>query len=321
VSLLGVIAALVAAAGPGAPAHVAQSAPVVPPRHVFTIVLENKDYRTAFGRKSKSRYLSSTLRKRGTLLPAYFGIAHDSLPNYLAMVAGVEPTKTTKADCPRFDCAYPATVPTLPDQLELKGLAWRGYMQDLPAPCPVPIDGNGDPMRKATRRSQYATRHDPFVYFHSITDRRDACLEHVVGLSHLKRDLKAVETTPAWSFISPDLCADGHDDPCRDPQQPGGMAGIDAFLRRWVPRIMDSAAFKQDGLLVITFDEAEDDDTNGGGRVGALLLGPGVKRGGEDRTAFDHYAYLRSMADLFGVPRLGAAAEPGTTFQAAGLLR
>jgi phosphatidylinositol-3-phosphatase len=318
--MLGLIAAVAAFAGAAGPARPAQAAPAVPPRHVFTIVLENKDYRTAFGRRSKAPYLASTLRHRGTLLPAYFGIAHASLPNYLAMVSGVGPTKATKADCPRFDCAYPASVPTLPDELEAAGLTWKGYMQDLPTPCPVPIDGNGDPMRKASRRSQYATRHDPFVYFHSITDDRASCRRHVVALSTLRRDLARVQTTPAWSFISPDLCADGHDATCANPRQEGGMAGVEAFLRAWVPRIMDSPAFKQDGLLVITFDEAEDDDENGGGRVGALLLGRGVKRGGQDRTLFDHYSYLRSMTDLFGLGRLGAAAEPGTTFQAAGLL-
>ena len=319
-SALGLFAIIAALAGVAQPARSAQ-APQPAVGHVVTIVLENKDYADVFGRRSKVRYLGSTLRKRGTLLPAYFGVAHNSLPNYLAMLAGVEPTAKTKADCPRFDCTYGKDVPTLANQLDAAGKTWRGYLQDLPARCPVPVDGNGDPFFKATRASQYATRHNPFVYFHAVTDARASCRERVVPLSKLTRDLAAAGRTPAWSLVVPDLCADGHDARCADPSQPGGYAGIDKFLRRWVPAILAAPAMKRDGLLVITFDEAEDDDAHGGGRIGALLLGPAVKRGGTNRTLLDHYAYLRSMEDLFGLPHLGKAAEAGATFQSAGAFK
>ena len=36
-----------------------------------------------------------------------------------------------------------------------------------------------------------------------------------------------------------------------------GLVSADQFLRTWVPRITGSAAFKQDGLLIVTFDESE----------------------------------------------------------------
>jgi phosphatidylinositol-3-phosphatase len=319
VSPLGLIAMVAALVGAGPDARAVQ-APQPAVGHVVTIVLENKDYAATFGRRSKVSYLGSTLRKRGTLLPAYFGIAHHSLPNYLAMIAGVEPTKVTRADCPEFDCTYGADVPTLANQLDAAGKKWRGYFQDLPAPCAVPVDGNGDPFFKATAASQYATRHNPFVYFHAVTDQRPACRARVVGLSKLGRDLASADRTPAWSLVVPDLCADGHDKVCADPSQPGGYAGIDRFLRRWVPRILAAPAMKADGLLIITFDEAEDDAEHGGGRIGALLLGPAVRRGGTDRSLLDHYSYLKSMEDLFGLPHLGKAADDAVaTFQSAGV--
>ena len=66
-------------------------------------------------------------------------------------------------------------------------------------------------------------------------------------------------TTPNFSVISPNLCHDGHDAPCANGE-PGGLSSIDAWLREWVPVITGCPAFKQDGLLLITFDEAENGD-------------------------------------------------------------
>ena len=120
----------------------------------------------------------------------------------------------------------------------------------------------------------YATRHDPFVYFHSIIDS-PGCKTHVVNLDqHLKADLARASTTPNLVFITPNLCDDGHDGSgtgapgttCANGQ-PGGLTSIDAFLQKSVPQIMASQAYKEDGLLIITFDESSytlNESTNSG---------------------------------------------------------
>ena len=64
-------------------------------------------------------------------------------------------------------------------------------------------------------------------------------------------------STPAFSWISPNLCDDGHDAPCVTGA-PGGLAQADAFLAQWVPTIMAAPAYQQGGLIVITFDEGSD---------------------------------------------------------------
>jgi phosphatidylinositol-3-phosphatase len=108
----------------------------------------------------------------------------------------------------------------------------------------------------------YATRHDPFMYFHSIIDS-PFCKTHVVNLNNLTTDLADARTTPNFVFITPNLCDDGHDGngtgapgtTCANGQ-PGGLTSADAFLQTWVPRIMASPAYRKDGLLIITFDES-----------------------------------------------------------------
>src|SRR5262249_36559496 len=101
----------------------------------------------------------------------------------------------------------------------------------------------------------YATKHNPFYYFHTLIDDKPRCAERVVNLRQLEKDLRSIRSTPNYVFITPNQCNDGHDTPCVD-SMPGGLVQADAFLRRWVPRITNSPAFKRDGLLLITFDEA-----------------------------------------------------------------
>jgi hypothetical protein len=192
--------------------------------------------------------------------------------------------------------------------------------------CRHPPLNAPDSTQHATATDQYAARHNPFVYFHSIIDSPE-CHERDVPLDRLQADLQLYGTTPNFTFITPDLCSDGHDEPCADGR-PGGYASIDAFLKEWVPRITASPAYQQDGALVITFDESESgaegccvqDHPNtpnaggqtpgpGGGRTGTVVISPFVRPGTTSDTPYNHYSFLRTLEDLFGLSPLGYAAR------------
>jgi hypothetical protein len=64
-------------------------------------------------------------------------------------------------------------------------------------------------------------------------------------------------TTPAFSWISPNLCDDGHDASCVTGA-PGGLAQAGCFLSQRVPKIMAAPAYQDCGLIVITFGEGSD---------------------------------------------------------------
>ncbi len=253
-------------------------------RHVFVITLENEGYDVTFGPNSKAPYLSRTLPTKGALLTQYFGTGHASLDNYIAMISGQAATNETRNDCQTYadfnltgitpdgqaignGCVYPSTIKTLPDQLTEVGKTWRAYMGDMgndpsreSATCGHPQLNTVDmtqiaeaPSAAVPQGDQYATRHNPFAYFHSIIDSSD-CNKNVVNLNQLPQDLKSESTSPNFVFITPNLCDDGHDGPCKTGQ-PGGLVSADLFLQKWVPLIMASPAYRRDGLLIVNFDE------------------------------------------------------------------
>jgi hypothetical protein len=116
----------------------------------------------------------------------------------------------------------------------------------------------------------------------------DCDANHIANLDSqtqgLVHDLKSESTTPAFSWITPNNCSDAHDAICKgnnlsgaftpggdpdyssvspafDPQNTtptnytGGLYASDLFLKWYVPLIEQSAAFKDGGLIDVTFDE------------------------------------------------------------------
>ncbi|BBH18039.1 acid phosphatase [Nocardioides baekrokdamisoli] len=339
--------ALVLLAGCGVPsAGPAPTHPTVeltaasPYGHVFVIVLENEDAAQTFSTSSPAVYLNRWIKPRSVFVPNYYGIGHHSLDNYIAMISGQAPNTKTQADCPTFaaytsstigangqvqgtGCVYPSNVPTVAKQLAGAGRTWRAYLDGMQTACQHPAIGARDPNQGETAATAYATKHNPFVYFRSISAA--TCASNDVPLTHLAADLGSVASTRNLSYIVPDLCNDGHDTTCPYGRGPGGLTGADAWLHTWVPKILNSPAYKQDGLLIITFDEAGTDSRAcchevagpgasmpglngpGGGRVGAVMMSPRLSA----RTiagGYNHYSLLATIEHIFGVPRLGFAA-------------
>jgi len=352
-----IVGALMAALAPGA----SSGSPTLPPiRHVWVIVLENENSSTSFGAGSAAPYLANTLTAMGQYLPNYYGTGHASNDNYIAMISGQGPNPQNQADCQIYDdfepgtegpngqaigsgCVYASWVQTIAGQMDGAGYSWKAYEQDMgntpsreSATCGHPELDSVDETQEATAADQYATRHDPFVYFDSIIDS-PICNQDVVNFDQLAGDLQSVATTPNYSFITPNLCNDGHDSPCANGQ-PGGLVSANAFLEQTVPEITDSPAFQQNGLLIVTFDESasgtgsccgessdaeaingsntpnpsgDDGVGDGGGQIGAVLISPYIQGGTVNETAYNHYSMLASIENLFGLSHLGFAGVAG----------
>jgi Phosphoesterase family len=299
-------------------------------KHVWLIILENKSYDATFTGLNKNTYLWQTLPSQGVLLKNYFGTGHFSLDNYISLVSGQATQPDTQADCPFYDkfsgtvdtagklttnpnfgqvgsaagpnaaagsngCVYPASVPTLFNQLDAAGVSWKGYAQDLgnedtasathdagtqfcgaPFASPGATGSTAQPNPgSANATDQYVPKHFPFPWFESILQSGDCNAQHIASLfdtnNGLYHDLQNPATTPAFSWISPNNCSDAHDAVCHgnnlsggfsDPNTPnapvnftGGLYASDLFLEHVIPEIEESPAFKEGGLIDVTFDE------------------------------------------------------------------
>ncbi len=192
-------------------------------------------------------------------------------------------------------CVYPEDVPTLFNQLDSAGVSWKGYAQDLgntdasgpthdagtqycgaPYATPGATGSTAEPNPgSANATDQYVPKHFPFPWFESILNSGDCNEQHIANLfsstDGLYHDLQSASTTPAFSWISPNNCSDAHDAVCHgnnlsggfsDPNTPnapinytGGLYASDLFLEHIIPEIEESPAFKEGGLIDLTFDE------------------------------------------------------------------
>jgi hypothetical protein len=275
-----------------------------------------------------AHYLNDTLRRRGTLLSGYESLGPAELPDYFGMVSGQASNADTRADCPKYSefpsgaktaangqvggrgCVYPDTVLTIGDQVTSSGKQWKAYIDDMGStPCLHPNSDAVDNAALPGAGSQYATRHNPFIYFHSLLDLGD-CSSDDVSLDGLSKAFHSVGKTPSYAFIAPGTCDDALAAACPDGQ-PGGLAGEDAFLKLWVPRILASRAYQRDGALIIAFttsprapDSSPDQRPV---RTGALVLSRYGARGKTLAAHYDPYSLLRSVEDLFGYTPLAHA--------------
>jgi hypothetical protein len=180
-------------------------------------------------------------------------------------------------------------------------LTWREYAEDMGndpsrdfgtpdrlggTDCAHPGIGSPDFTNSAEGSplvDQYADRHAPFVYFHSVIDDPQRCNRHVVPLGsvavdphgspdvfsgHLFEDLQHIETTPEFLFVTPNLCDDGHDATCAgvnvEGGKTGGLTAANLWLAHWIPMIQASPAYQSGKLLVvITVDESGSDTGTG----------------------------------------------------------
>ncbi|OLE22719.1 MAG: hypothetical protein AUG49_18090 [Catenulispora sp. 13_1_20CM_3_70_7] len=250
--------------------------------HVFVIVMENHEYGSVIG-SAAAPYANSLAASYG-LATNYYGASHPSLPNYLALTAGS--TFGIASDC--TNCYQSAT--NIADQVEASGRSWKAYLEDMPTPCYM-----------GASSGNYAMKHNPFMYYTDIRNDALRCAAHVVPFTQFRVDMSAGQV-PNFVWITPNMCNDTHD--CT-------VATGDAWLRGVVPTITASAAFRNGGVLFITWDEGS---TNAGccgdawgGHVATLVISPRVSPGFRSGIAENHYGLLRTIEDGFHLAHLGAA--------------
>src|SRR5439155_1406584 len=139
----------------------------------------------------------------------------------------------------------------------------------------------------------YARKHNVIALLSDVVN--DAVQrKNLVPFTQFPTDL-ANNALPDYAFVVPNECNDAHD--C-------SLATADAWLRTNIDPLVKSPQFQRDGLLVIVFDEAGSDNTDGGGHVACVIVSPKAKKGYQSQTQYQHQSLLRLTGEALGLTTL-----------------
>jgi chitodextrinase len=275
------------------------SAPPATYQHVIVIVFENENLSDIVG--GPQTPFTTQLAQQCGLATQDFAVARPSLPNYIALTSGS--TQGITDDAP--PSKHPLAVDNVFHQVQAAGSSWREYSSMMPTPC----DATND---LPAPNSYYTVHHEPAPYY---TDLAQSCPGSAIPLGTttagaLASDL-ANNTLPALAWIGPsddggDTALGGEVDPTLG----------DFFLRDWIGLITSSAAYQAGTTaIVITWDEGDfkHASTNASYQnVPLIVVAPSVAPGATTAVTMNHYAVLRAVESMLGLPLLGAAADPST---------
>ncbi len=249
-------------------------------RHVFIVVEENTNYVGSVG-SSLMPYLNNLANQYG-LATQYYADTHPSIGNYLMLTTGQILTN----DDGQTPTTFPVSADNIVRELLAAGKTWKSYCEDLPSVGYIGGDSGN-----------YAVRHCPLPY---MTDVQNSTTQrqNLVPFTQFPADL-ASGTLPNYSFIAPNLCNDAHD--C-------GIDVADSWLQTNIDPLIKSALFQKDGLLIILFDEADTDNSHGGGQVLWVVIGPQVKSSFKSGNFYQHENTLRMLCEALALTNCPGAA-------------
>jgi acid phosphatase len=263
--------------------------------HVVVVVFENQDYDTVIG-NSAMPYFNS-LANSAALATQFYANVHPSIGNYFLMTAGVNPTVGASDPDQWSGTISGANVASL---LSASGKTWKVYAQSLPSTGY--LGGDSYP---------YVKHHNPFAYFDTV-QKSQSLAASIVDLSQLSSDVSS-GTLPTYSFVVPDDQHNGHDCPNGGNGCPlsDRLAAIDNFLQTNFDPLLKNTGLIAHTILIVTFDESESDNTNGGGRIPVIIAGGPVKASYQSSTMYQFPSLLR-----FSLQSLGQATYPGAASSA-----
>lgn len=267
---------------------------------------------------------------------------HPSEPNYVWAQAGsnlgnstdndptttLPPTQFTGGVDGSTNAANWYSNRTLTDQLDSAGIRWKNYQEDVQystaptksasgmggtAPSGLAVITNP---YNGTTQYNYAVKHNPMGFFPTSANR------NVSPISALATDL-AANTVGRYNWITPDQYNDMHSTlttpfTYHGTTYPGSsgtsqqtdaqnIAQGDNFLSIIVPQIMASAAYQNNGAIIIWNDETEGGDVQGETST-EIVISPLAKGNAfASNVSLNHSSDVKSFEELFGLPFLDNA--------------
>nr|HPU52234.1 acid phosphatase [Burkholderiaceae bacterium] len=215
----------------------------------------------------------------------------------------------------------PQTAATIGDRLSAKGVSWAWYSGGWNAAVADGVQAPGAPRKVIYNRGpgspNFQPHHQPFNYFARFAPGTADRARHIRDGEDFLAAIGA-GTLPAVSFYKPTGRLTQH------PSYTDIMSG-DTHIAEVLEKLRASPQWR-DMLVIVTYDEnggywdhvppptgpGWGDRWGPGSRIPALLIGPHVKRGHIDSTAYDTTSILKLITQRFDLePLPGVRANMG----------
>jgi phosphatidylinositol-3-phosphatase len=201
----------------------------------------------------------------------YFALAHPSLPNYLAIVAGS--TFGISDDHP--PAAHPIAASSVFADALARGRTAGVYADGMPQSCAASNGGD-----------HYAVRHNPWTYF---TRERSVCKKFDVPGTRLRGDIEAGRL-PSIGLVIPNTCHDAHD--C-------GLQVADAWFANVMRQVFAGPDWRAGHLAVVL--TADEDDRNEDNNVLTVVVHPSQHHHLVEQR-LDHRSLFQMLEEVVGAP-------------------
>jgi hypothetical protein len=236
---------------------------------------------------------------------------HPSEPNYVWQEAATDfgfdadndPTTATNS----LGVTNFYTAPHFTAQLNATGILWKNYQENLQLTTGPQHSSSGTSVSVinpyyGTGQYNYAPKHNPMAFF------TDTFNQNVYELSQLFTDLNN-NAVGRYNWITPNQYDDAHSAltggfTYNGTTFTGDQASIaqgDNFLATVVPQIMASAAYTNNGVIVIWWDETEGGDTTNQ-TIPEIIISPLAKGNAyASSLEYNHSSDLKTMEEIFGL--------------------
>jgi len=247
---------------------------------------------------------------------------HPSEPNYIWSQAGQD-FGVDNDDDPSPANGNVFSSPSLAGLLQQKGISWKSYQEDIDmdfstntvlpkSEWTVPLvsqsgtnSGYTNPYN-GSHQYNYAAKHDPMVFFTDTNGPSETY--HYAPLQQLATDLTD-NTVARYNWITPDQYNEMHSSlsggfTYHGVHYTGDQAAVaegDNFLSIMVPEIEASQAFKDDGAIILWWDETEGGDTSQY-TIPEIVISPdAIGNAYSNDVYYTHSSDLLTMEELFQV--------------------
>lgn len=290
------------------------SGPIVRPDHIVVVIEEDRAS-DAIGDIANMPYFNQ-LAASGLVYANSHGVAHPSLPDYLALYSGSTQGITDNGNTHTFSGANLASLFNSTQVSPGQYLSFGGFAENLPHDGDTTTRIAGDPNDASQPPDLYMRNYNPMAQFTNVGSRGGVALTN----AQVNKTFASFPTTtagyaalPTVSFVIPNTLHNTHGSNEQAPwaADPSDYDQLRGYADTWLKNNLDGYlqwAKANNSLLIVTGDEEETDSSPTESITTIVNGDPDLFVAGQNNNYVNHFNLVRTIEDMYGLTPLGDSA-------------